>query len=116
MEKLVLRRGFFFEGTRQGLRAIYPTPVISPALCDFIKSKEVLFREDSFDPVTRIRRGRLYVEEQHGEKWSKEQVDPGIYRPQPGDGPSLVEWTSEVSYAAWQTSNVTVTPEELFGA
>lgn len=88
-------------------------PVISIALCDFINSKEVLFREDSFDPVTRIRRGRLYVEDQCGEVWSIEQVDHGFYRPQTGSGPGGYEWSSEASYKAWESSSSS--PKEMIG-
>lgn len=112
-EKLVIRRGVFFEGNRQGLRAIHPMPVISTASCNFINFKEVLFREDSFDPVTRIRRGRLYVEDQRGEVWSIEQVDHGFYRPQTGSGPGGFEWSPEASYKAWEASSSS--PKEVIG-
>jgi hypothetical protein len=64
IEKLAVRRGVFYEGDNNDLRAIHPTPVVSRASCPFITTPaglEVIFREDSFDPVTRIRRGRLYV-------------------------------------------------------
>ena len=113
MEKLVIRRGVFFEGNRQGLRAIHPMPVISTASCNFINFKAALFREDSFDPVTRIRRGRLYIEDQRGEVWSIEQVDHGFYRPQTGSGPGGFEWSPEASYKAWEASSST--PKEVIG-
>ena len=109
----MIRRGVFFEGNRQGLRVIHPIPVISTASCDFINSKEVIFREDSFDLITRIRRGRLYVEDQRGEMWSIEQVDHGFYRPQPGSGPGGSEWSSEASYKAWESSSSR--PKEVIG-
>lgn len=113
MEKLVIRRGVFFEGNRQGLRVIQPMPVISTASCEFINSKEVLFREDSFDPITRIRRGRLYVEDQRGEVWSREQVDYGYFQPQPGSGSGGYEWSSEASYKSWESSSSI--PKEVIG-
>ncbi|MHB8392505.1 MAG: hypothetical protein ACYDBH_23470 [Acidobacteriaceae bacterium] len=62
-ERLALWRDAFYEGTDRIQRMIRPTPVISPVSCDFITvTNEVIFREDSFDPVTRIRRGRLYID------------------------------------------------------
>jgi hypothetical protein len=62
----------FYEGEVGNGRGIWPSPVLSVAT--FIKQPEgtkdipdaaawlanFLFREDSFDPVTRIRRGRMY--------------------------------------------------------
>ena len=88
-------------------------PVISTASCEFINSKEVLFREDSFDPITRIRRGRLYVEDQRGEVWSREQVDYGYFQPQPGSGSGGYEWSSEASYKSWESSSSI--PKEVIG-
>lgn len=66
MNILALRRGLAYEGDLHMLRAIHPTPVFARARCDKLQDMEHgqcshnLFREDSFDPVTRIRRGRLY--------------------------------------------------------
>jgi hypothetical protein len=62
-----------FEGQGQYGYGIWPTPVLSmatlmdaefdvgriPVGTDLLKA-QLVFREDSFDPVTRIRRGRLY--------------------------------------------------------
>jgi len=116
MEKLVLRRGLFYEGDTQDLRAIYPTPVISPISCAFftpVDGDEVVFREDSFDPVTRIRRGRLYVRNGHGE-WPPGRVDHGHYHPyfrgETGPGNS---WIADLSYDAWQANDVH--PQEVNG-
>jgi hypothetical protein len=62
----------FYEGEIGLGRAIWPSPVLSVATLvkepDDTKGipefhtlvTEFVFREDSFDPVTRIRRGRLY--------------------------------------------------------
>ena len=58
MDKLAFRRGVCYEGDAHDLRAIYPIPVVSPATCTFISEHhvpDVVFREDSFDPVTRER-------------------------------------------------------------
>lgn len=64
---MAIRRGLVYEGEVNFLRAIHPIPVVS--LANFEDSKPfgrdaldgMVFREDSFDPVTRIRRGRFYV-------------------------------------------------------
>ena len=111
MEKLALRRGLFYEGDTQDLRAIHPTPVISPISCAFITPvdrDDVVFREDSFDPVTRIRRGRLYVRNGSGpNEWFPGRVDHGHYHPYfPGETRSGSSWIADLSYDAWQANNV----------
>ncbi len=65
--------GLVYEGIRGHGRPVVPTPVTAPAALvsegDFspqlppsyaLKQAQMLFREDSFDAVTRARRGRLY--------------------------------------------------------
>lgn len=53
--------GDYYEGNRTFLRAIYPRPTVSPVrLVMNPVSNEIVFREDSYDPTTRIRRGRFY--------------------------------------------------------
>ncbi|WP_155901513.1 HEPN domain-containing protein [Mariprofundus ferrooxydans] len=60
-----------------GSRAVWPAPVLvpaainlaseptlSPAKMDSWSGAQLVFREDSFDPVSRVRRGRFY--KQHG--------------------------------------------------
>ena len=62
-----------FEGVSNYGHGIWPTPIISIATlitCDSdwgtlpasarLDNAHLVFREDSFDPVTRVRRGRLY--------------------------------------------------------
>lgn len=63
----------FYEGNRGLGHGIWPSPVVSvatvvkdsegwknvPTSFDLAQAK-LIFREDSFDPVTRVRRGRLY--------------------------------------------------------
>jgi hypothetical protein len=60
-------------------------PLISPVRCAEIKTeiRQFFFREDSFDPLTRIRRGRLYRDgaPQHPSWWSASQVCNGVYGP-----------------------------------
>ncbi|MHB0991700.1 MAG: hypothetical protein ACYC0M_10530 [Burkholderiales bacterium] len=111
MEKLVLRRGFFYEGDSQDLRAIHPTPTISSVTCPFITSdggNVVIFREDSFDPVTRIRRGRLYIGGRRGEGWASIRVDDGFYRQfSPyGQASQGNNWQPDESYDAWQANDI----------
>lgn len=81
MERLALWRGIFYEGSNYAVRSIHPATVISPVSCDFITThhrNEVVFREDTFDPVTRIRRGRLYVEMDGDPNcWDQVTVDNG---------------------------------------
>jgi hypothetical protein len=66
------RRGLVFEGdTNHGAHLVWPVPVITPAQFADTSAKEFVglqagsvvsyyFREDMFDPVSRIRRGRFY--------------------------------------------------------
>jgi hypothetical protein len=60
---LAIRRGIVYEGEcSQFLRAIHPTPLLTDGESSIFTENAhgVVFREDSFDPVTRIRRGRFY--------------------------------------------------------
>lgn len=68
-------RRLFYEGSGNWGHGIWPSPVISvatvlttegdlsllPSTTDDLGHAKLVFREDSFDPVTRIRRGRFYV-------------------------------------------------------
>lgn len=57
--------GDYYEGNFAFLRPIYPRPNVSPArLSDVLIHGEILFREDSYDPTTRVRRGRFYRQSQ----------------------------------------------------
>lgn len=65
---LTMARNVLLEVDENGVcRAVRPTPITTGASCADIpiaagtgSLSGLLFREDSFDPVTRIRRGRLY--------------------------------------------------------
>ena len=58
--------GDYYEGSRNFLRAIYPRPNVSPATVEgYLPHHEVVFREDSYDPTTRTRRGRFYSTSGH---------------------------------------------------
>src|SRR2546427_10261748 len=79
-------RHLVFEGTHMwDGRGLWPLPMITPASISAATSRELLeglpqenspllanattvFREDFFDPVTRIRRGRFYKKES-SQKW-----------------------------------------------
>lgn len=81
MDRLAFWKDVFYEGSSYAVRTIPPATVISPVSCDFIpthRKNEVLFREDNFDPVTRIRRGRLYVDKSGVHGWDQVTVDSGI--------------------------------------
>jgi hypothetical protein len=53
--------GDWYEGSRTFLRPIQPRPVVAPARVENMSvSITVVFREDTYDPTTRIRRGRFY--------------------------------------------------------
>ncbi len=53
--------GDYYEGSRNYLRAIYPRPHVSPARLVISPVQiDIVFREDSYDPTTRVRRGRFY--------------------------------------------------------
>lgn len=113
MNKLAVRAGVFYEGDNWDLRLIHPTPVISSLSCDFVVTVEqIIFREDSFDHVTRVRRGRLYIGGPRGDaSWPEGRVDSGFYHPyhRPAPGQS---WTPDASYTAWQPQ---VKPDSLHG-
>ena len=111
LERLALWDGVFYEGNEHAVRTIHPQPVISPASCDFItdigpqETKDVVFREDNFDPVTRIRRGRLYVCGKDAHKWDQVQVDGG----------HAYNWGNlkpKASYEPWKPDT---NPEKIIG-
>lgn len=111
LERLALWRGVFYEGNDHAVRTIHPQPVISPASCDFItdigpqETKEVVFREDNFEPVTRIRRGRLYVGERGAHIWDQVTLDGG----------RTYNWGNlkpEATYKPWKPD---VNPENVIG-
>lgn len=71
-------QGLVYEGDSGYGRGLWPTPVITPAKFVYPSegdlkahsSSDVFgyrFREDSFDPIARIRRGRFY---HAGQQWS----------------------------------------------
>ncbi len=98
---LVTRRGLVYEGDSYVLRAIHPIPVITTAQCEFIeevpgKPKGIVFREDIFDPVTRIRRGRFYRSGDDVRGWRAEQVHNYPFGPHVGVGGGV--WDADARY------------------
>lgn len=110
LERLALWRGNFYEGDAHSVRRIQPMPIISPISCDFITASgtdQIVFREDNFDPVTRLRRGRLYTSGGFGyHMWGQVNVDDlnqynwGNIKP-------------DISYDCWQFFNEK--PENILG-
>lgn len=83
---IAIRRGVVYEGHDHQLWAIHPLPLIVPAILGGLTchgyGRNMVFREDVFDPLTRIRRGRFY--EMTGRsivKRSVSSVSNGLYGP-----------------------------------
>lgn len=110
MEKLALFKGTYYEGDNQDLRVIHPTPVVSAISCPFISligAQQSVFREDSFDPVTRIRRGRLYIDNRNLCTWYPGRIDHGSFNPYPARS-SKTPLTPDVVYDAWRPDGMVV--------
>ena len=111
LERLALWNDVFYEGSGHSVRMIHPQPVISPASCPFVTSmvtlgmNDVVFREDNFDPVTRIRRGRLYVGGKNAHTWDQVTVDGGHTY-------NWGNWKPEASYEPWKPDT---NPEKIIG-
>lgn len=74
-------QGVIYEGDGSLGRPILPTPVITPAKIIFESTEPLTaeindnnfgyrFREDSYDPVSRIRRGRFYFADSGPREWT----------------------------------------------
>lgn len=84
-------RNLCYEGRSTWGHAVWPSPVITPARIVFEQEGDLkaenrrdlvgdawIFREDSFDPIARIRRGRFYqAGNQQPQQWHV-QVHPAI--------------------------------------
>jgi hypothetical protein len=91
--------GDYYEGNFVFLRPIYPRSTVSSArLSNVVIHGEVVFREDSYDPTTRIRRGRFYRQSQR-----VAQIPSGLVHHMPyprpvemvgGNGGSVFEFRS----------------------
>lgn len=84
-------RNFVYEGSANWGHAIWPSPTLTPAKITFDTSGLIvaeakrdpimggcLFREDSFDPVARIRRGRFYIASGHQPTQWFVQIHPAV--------------------------------------
>jgi len=115
-----LRRGLAYEGDGSFYRAIHPTPVMTRAFCAGLKAelhsnnfKSPLFREDLFDPVTRIRRGRLYrLANSTVNHVRAENVHNYPYGPHVGAAD--LEWMPERLYVPVSESDL-LSPDKLDG-
>lgn len=108
MEKLVVIKGAYYEGDADDLRVIHPTPVVSTLSCTYIslaEGQQSVFREDDFDPVTRIRRGRLYIANRNSCSWFPGRIDHGSYGPYLGPR-SRDPITPDAVYDAWRPDGV----------
>lgn len=107
---LALRRGLVYEGDGAYFRAIHPIPVLTRAVCEWLPDEvttvsqlpALLFREDSFDPVTRVRRGRLYQRDgqQGGRSFSLDNVHNYPFGPHVGISAGL--WEPDGWYNAYR--------------
>lgn len=52
--------GDYYDGSKAFMRAISPRPCVASAEIPGKTHQEYVFREDSYDPTTRVRRGRFY--------------------------------------------------------
>ena len=52
--------GDYYEGSANFMRSIYPRPFVARATVPGAGPGAIVFREDFYDPTTRIRRGRFY--------------------------------------------------------
>lgn len=83
---IAIRRGIVYEGGSYQLWAIYPRPLIvdaefSPLECPENFYRDKVFMEDSFDTVTRVRRGRFYcmIDGNSPNNWTPDRVENGLY-------------------------------------
>lgn len=103
-------RRLIYEGDSFYGYGLWPAPVITPATLvagddsyrsipesDFLISAKLVFREDSFDPVTRVRRGRFYVN--HGGQPVQWHVHPHFFLPSQALTPMNL-----VTFQRWQAS------------
>ena len=121
---LALRRGLVYEGEVNFLRAQHPIPILTRARCAAIPVQEIanqagmLFREESFDPVTRIRRGRMYAyANDQGRSLSLENVINYPFGPIVGADPAFQAdcWYRPLTSAEISQANVHGDTQILLG-
>lgn len=95
---LVVRRNIVYACDSNFCRAVYPMPLLISFSCAALQLPMTpsggagsVFREDSFDPVTRLRRGRVYTHaDTHQFSLPSENVYNGQYGPLVGAQPNFV--------------------------
>jgi hypothetical protein len=71
--------GDYFEGSKNFMRAVSPRPYVFHAESPNKPHLRMVFREDSYDPTTRIRRGRFYqVTDGFHLTWDRIKFEPYI--------------------------------------
>jgi hypothetical protein len=68
-----------YEGNYNFLTAAYPPPSLTTVVCNRPGQKPPLFREDSFDPTVRLRRGRFYMLDTQNAEYRVDRVAHGPY-------------------------------------
>jgi hypothetical protein len=100
----IFQGGRVYTGDWYSLNAIYPMPSLSHVIANPITQEgpeflgnlnptaPPLFREDSFDPTTRIRRGRFYTPGSPSKKpWPSERINHYPYAQPVGGRPALYD-------------------------
>ncbi len=95
-----------YEGNVNLLNAVYPMPSLSPVVVGEITQRffgnrypttPPLFREDSFDPTTRIRRGRIYCLDNPQGQYDAQRVNHYPYAPPTSDRARFYNMTTYCS-------------------
>ncbi len=113
--RLALRNALVYEIEGNYGRAIHPIPTLTNATCTAIlvaaagNRTGLLFREDSFDPVSRVRRGRMYVYvENHVRGYQAKNIHNYPFGEHIGVGP---DWRAESLYRPLSDGDInTATP------
>ena len=78
MNYIAEAHGLWYEGNQSWMQLIQQHGILLPVQLPDLRGPEtLLFREDHFDPATRIRRGRLY--EKANETWAPKNATPRPY-------------------------------------
>lgn len=110
--------GLFYEGQSHRGHGVWPAPFVSAAsivesdddltlLFDdgYIAKAKLLFREDFFDPVTRVRRGRLYSQPMASPQDWYVQQHPAYPNQTGHRGPDGAYYRSLCGFDEWQEPN-----------
>jgi hypothetical protein len=114
-----------YEGNENFLNAIYPMPSLSKTEIDAATEglpdalglvQQSIFREDSFDPTTRIRRGRFYIPDNPSRRiWIANRVNHYPYAPPVGGSPQDLPFESYRSFQPLKIVNSIRSPTVSLG-